>query len=116
MARPKKEIDKLQFENLCALQCTKLEICSFFDISDKTLDHWCSRTYGRSFSDVYKIKRGKGNISLRRSQFKLAEKSAYMAVWLGKQYLKQNEKVVNETEDKEEDELTKSLREMGENL
>ena len=35
MARPKKEIDKNQFENLCALQCTKEEMCGFFDISEK---------------------------------------------------------------------------------
>ena len=28
-------------------------------------------------------------ISLRRSQFKLAEKNATMAIWLGKQYLGQ---------------------------
>ena len=32
-----KEIDKKQFENLCGLQCTKSEICSFFGVTDKTL-------------------------------------------------------------------------------
>lgn len=30
MARPRKEIDQNQFENLCGLQCTLEEICSFF--------------------------------------------------------------------------------------
>ena len=36
--RPKKTIDFEQFEKLCGLQCTKLEICDYFDITDKTLD------------------------------------------------------------------------------
>ena len=93
MARPKKEIDKKQFENLCGLQCTKEEICAWFDITDKTLDAWCKRTYRQSFSVIFAQKRGKGKISLRRSQFRLAEKNANMAIWLGKQYLDQKDKV-----------------------
>ena len=93
MARPKKEIDKKQFENLCGLQCTKEEICAWFDITDKTLDAWCKRTYRQSFSVIFAQKRGKGKISLRRSQFRLADKNANMAIWLGKQYLDQKDKV-----------------------
>ena len=93
MARPKKEIDKKQFENLCGLQCTKEEICAWFDITDKTLDAWCKRTYRQSFSVIFAQKRGKGKISLRRSQFRLAEKNANMAIWLGKQYLDKKDKV-----------------------
>jgi hypothetical protein len=91
VARPRKVIDQKQFENLCALQCTKEEICGFLEITDKTLDVWCKRTYNRSFSDVFKEKRGKGKISLRRSQFRLAENNANMAIWLGKQYLGQKD-------------------------
>jgi hypothetical protein len=93
MARPRKEIDKKQFENLCGLQCTKEEICAFFEITDKTLDGWCKRTYNMSFSDVFREKRGIGRISLRRSQFELAKKNATMAIWLGKQYLNQSDHV-----------------------
>lgn len=89
MARPLKEIDKKQFENLCGLQCTKDEICGFFELTDKTLENWCKRTYNAGFSDVFKQKRGLGKISLRRAQFRLAEKNANMAIWLGKQYLGQ---------------------------
>lgn len=92
MARPRKEIDQANFEKLCALQCTKEEICGFFEITDKTLDAWCKRTYSLSFSDVFKQKRGKGKISLRRAQFKLADKNANMAIWLGKQYLGQKDR------------------------
>lgn len=91
MPRPRKEIDIKQFENLCGLQCTKEEICGWFETTDKTLESWCKRTYNAGFSDVFREKRGKGKISLRRAQFRLAEKNAAMAIWLGKQYLGQKE-------------------------
>lgn len=87
------KIDKKQFENLCGLQCTLLEICDFFDVEDDTLNSWCKRIYGTTFSEVFKIKRGKGQISLRRTQWKLAEKNPTMAIFLGKQYLGQTDKV-----------------------
>lgn len=89
--RPRAEIDQKQFENLCGLQCTREEICGWFDITDKTLDAWCNREYGESFSVVFDKKRGNGKISLRRSQFRLAEKSAAMAIFLGKQFLGQRD-------------------------
>lgn len=93
MGRPRKEIKQKEFENLCGIQCTKLEICAFFDVTDKTLESWCKRTYHASFSEVFAQKRGMGKISLRRKQWQLAEKSASMAIWLGKQYLDQRDNV-----------------------
>nr|DAI28627.1 MAG TPA: putative terminase small subunit [Caudoviricetes sp.] len=93
MARPRKEIDQKQFENLCGLQCTLEEICGWFDVCSDTLETWCKRTYKRSFSEVFAQKRGVGKISLRRSQWRLAEKSASMAIFLGKQYLGQRDNV-----------------------
>lgn len=102
MARPKKEIDQDQFEKLCGLQCTEAEIMGWFDITDKTLTRWCKDTYGESFSEVYAKKREKGKISLRRAQFRLAEKSASMAIFLGKNYLGQRdviEQTITEIED-----------------
>lgn len=86
-------IDKKQFENLCGLQCTYNEVCDFFDVDDKTLNSWCKSTYGTTFSEIFKVKRGKGQISLRRMQWKLAEKNAAMAIFLGKQYLGQKDKI-----------------------
>lgn len=103
--RPKKEIDQGQFEKLCALQCTMLEICSFFDVSDKTLQAWCKRTYKMNFSEIFNIKKQIGKISLRRSQMKLAEKSAHMAIYLGEKWLKDSE----ETENTENDDFIKAL-------
>ena len=41
-------------------------------------------------------KREKGKISLRRAQFRLAEKSAAMAIFLGKNYLGQRDAVETE--------------------
>lgn len=89
--RPKKEIAQDQFEKLCGLQCTLEEICGWFDVTDKTLDRWCKETYGESFSEVFAKKREAGKISLRRSQWRLAEKSAAMAIFLGKNYLGQKD-------------------------
>ena len=95
--RPLAEIDKKQFENLCGLQCIKFEICAFFQVTDKTLERWCKRTYKRGFADIFSQKRGKGKISLRRIQFRLAEKSPAMAIWLGKQWLGQSDNPTPET-------------------
>lgn len=91
--RPPKQISKSDFEKLCGLQCTMLEICDFFDVDDKTLTRWCKDTYSMSFSEVFNIKRGSGLISLRRNQWKLAEKNAAMAIFLGKNYLGQRDNV-----------------------
>lgn len=118
MGRPRAEIDKKQFENLCGLQCTLEEICGWFGVTDKTLDSWCKRTYHASFSEVFKQKRGLGKISLRRSQWRLAEKSATMAIWLGKQYLGQRDQVdVNMPGNAAKDDaLSASLRELAKEL
>ena len=91
--RPPIEIDVRQFENLCGLQCTAEEIASFFNCSVDTIERWCVKQYEMSFAEVFKIKRGVGKISLRRSQMKLAEKYPAMAIFLGKQYLDQTDKV-----------------------
>ena len=93
MGRPKTEIPKDQFEKLCGLQCTLEEISGFFDCSSDTVERWVKQTYRASFADIYKKKSQAGKISLRRLQFKLAEKSASMAIFLGKQYLGQKDYV-----------------------
>ena len=89
--RPKIEIDKRQFEKLCGLQCTLEEIAGFFCCSDDTIERWCKREYKANFAEVFREKRAIGKVSLRRSQFKLAEKSAAMAIFLGKNYLGQTD-------------------------
>ena len=102
MGRPTKEIDKTQFEKLCGIHCTKEEVAGFFDCSEDTIERWCKRTYEATFAVVYKKYCVIGNVSLRRMQFKLAEKSVPMAIFLGKNYLGQTdhfEQTVHEVED-----------------
>lgn len=113
MARPRKEIDQEEFEKLCVLQCTQEEICGWFGVTDKTLNSWCKRTYEQSFSEIFKEKRGVGKISLRRAQFRLAEKNANMAIWLGKQYLGQSDRgeYTVAVDRREDDPLTLALKE-----
>jgi len=91
MARPRIEIDKSQFEKLCSIQCTQEEIAGFFNCSPDTIERWCKREYKEGFAEIYSKKRGVGKISLRRSQFRMAETNPTMAIWLGKQYLGQRE-------------------------
>ena len=83
------------------------EICWFFrdesgkPVSEDTLTRCCKREFGMTFAD-YRNKNGMMalKIKLRRNQIKLSEKSASMAIWLGKQLLGQ---VENPNEIKEED-------------
>lgn len=91
--RPKIKIDKEQFEKLCELQCTLAEIASFFRCSEDTIENWCKEEYQDTFQNVFRIKRGGGLISLRRRQWNLAETNTVMAIFLGKQYLGQSDKV-----------------------
>lgn len=91
--RPKIEIDQKMFEKLCGLQCTLVEIAGVFDCSEDTIERWCKRTYKKTFAEVYKKHSAKGKMSLRRNQFRLSEKSAAMAIFLGKQYLGQRDVV-----------------------
>lgn len=107
MARPRKEIDSEQFEKLCALQCTLKEIAGWFGCSEDTIERWCKDTYQdendqpMGFADVYKKYSADGKISLRRFQFKQAEKNPSMAIWLGKQWLGQRDNIdVGVTDDK----------------
>ena len=90
--RPRAQIDKDEFEKLCFLQCTLIEFEGFLDVDNVTLERWCKETYGMNFSEVYKLKRGNGKVSLRRRQWQLAETNPTMAIWLGKQWLGQTDK------------------------
>lgn len=87
VGRPKKEIDYVMVEKLASIMCTQEEIASFLGLSVKTLQR------DEEFSRVYKKAQETGKMSLRRIQWKLAEKNTAMAIWLGKQYLGQTDKV-----------------------
>ena len=117
MARPKKKISQKQFESLCAIQCTKEEICDVLDVTEKTLNNWCKEIYGTSFSLVFNQKRALGKASLRRNQWKLAEKgNSTMQIWLGKQILKQSENPLQDEIKLKELELRQKEFELREKL
>jgi len=90
MARPKKEIDYVAVEKLASIQCTEEEIAQFLEVSVRTLQR------DEEFCRVFKKGKENGKMSLRRIQFKLAEKSYAMAIFLGKQYLGQKDVVENQ--------------------
>lgn len=102
MARPRIEIDEENFRKLCGLQCTLTEIASFFGCSEDTIERWCKRELKLSFADAFKKYSASGKISLRRWQFKMAEHNVSMAIFLGKNWLGQTDKVeqtITEVED-----------------
>jgi hypothetical protein len=59
-----------------------------------------SEEYNDTFSNIYKKYSDGGKMSLRRTQFKLAEKNATLSIWLGKQYLGQRDIIENINNDR----------------
>lgn len=102
--RPKKEIDYSAVEKLANIQCTQTEIASFLGVSVRTLQR------DEEFLKIYQKGQENGKMSLRRIQYKLAEKNTTMAIWLGKQYLGQKDNVeVSHTDMSKVDELLKEI-------
>jgi len=96
--RPRKEFDKKEFVDLIGLGCDQEEICWWFrDETGKpanidTLSRWCKRTFGMNFQDYTRKNGGMLlKIKLRKNQLKLSERSAAMAIFLGKNYLGQKD-------------------------
>jgi hypothetical protein len=91
MGRPEKPIDWKIFEDLCHIQCTHDELASVCHVAKSTLYERAQKHYGEDFPTVYKRYSEGGKASLRRTQFKMSQKNATMAIWLGKQYLGQKD-------------------------
>lgn len=87
--RPKFIVDYETVEKLAHIQCTYGEIASFLGCSVDRLKK------DEEFISRYKKGAEGGRTSLRRMQFKLAEKNTSMAIFLGKQYLGQKDYVEN---------------------
>jgi hypothetical protein len=85
--RPSAEIDKKTFEGLCGIQCSKNEICQFYNISTRTLERWCKSTYKKNFVAIFSEKRSIGLISHRRAGFELAKTNAAVWIFLSKNIL-----------------------------
>lgn len=89
--RPEVEIDLAELEKLAGLACTVDDIAAWFGCSRNTILRRLADDKRPEFRHAWECGRGKGRVSLRRSQFKLAEKNATMAIWLGKQLLGQKD-------------------------
>lgn len=89
--RPEKPIDWSQFEQLCALQCTQLEIANVLHIHPNTLSDRVLSNYGDDYSTTYKRFSDIGKCSLRRYQFVQSKTNTSMAIWLGKNWLGQRD-------------------------
>lgn len=97
MGRKPKDINQKTFENLCGIQCTLEEICAVLDVSSKTLEKWCKQTYGETYSQVYKAKRGIGKVSLRRTMWETAQDgNTTLQIFLAKNFLGMSDRVTVE--------------------
>lgn len=113
-----KPIDKNIFENLCKIQCTLEEIAAIFSVSVDKVQYWIKTNYFHEdgtpcgFIEVKKALAGEGRARLRQMQWKTAEKSVPMQIWLGKQYLGQRDNaVVVSTDVTGDDDMTKAIKE-----
>lgn len=92
VGRPKTKIDYKLCEDLANIFCTQDEIASIVGVSTRTLQR------DDKFCHVFKKGKDGAKSSLRRKQFKLADNSAAMAIFLGKQYLGQRDSIFGENE------------------
>jgi hypothetical protein len=82
-------IDLVELEKLCSLQCTDAEIAGFFGVSTRSIE---KRRKQPKFADAMERGRVKGRISVRRAQMRLVEGgNGSVAIWLGKQLLGQRD-------------------------
>src|SRR4051812_19718399 len=85
------DVDVVELEKLCSLQCTYEEIAAWFNVSVRTIE---SRRKQPKFAEAMDRGKARGRISVRRQQMKLLESgNATMGVWLGKQLLGQRDEI-----------------------
>ena len=86
--RPAIVIDVEILEKLAGLLCTYDDAARWFGCSRETIKR---RMRVAKFREAWEHGRAKARVELRRSQFKLSETNASMAIFLGKQYLGQRD-------------------------
>lgn len=85
--RPPKDFDQHQFETMCKSLLNEKQICEVFRTTDKTLSNWCKRTYGKGFSDTYKMLSADGKASLLNILWKHAQRSPGAAIYMAKVFM-----------------------------
>jgi hypothetical protein len=96
--RPRHKISKEEFEKLCLIQATEEECAAWFDCDKATIMRWVKMTYGKTFAEIYKQKKGKGKISMRRTFFQeaLKGKNAALLIFWAKNHLGMSDKIESE--------------------
>lgn len=87
-----------QIRGLGQIQCTYKEAAAVLGVSEPTFS-----TFLKAHTDcfeAFEYGRQEGCVSLRRTQLKMAESNASMAIWCGKQYLNQSDKSESKSESK----------------
>ena len=87
-------IDLVELEKLCGLQCTDAEIASFFGVSVRTIER---RKKQPAFAEIMERGRAKGKLSVRRMLFGQGAKgNIAAAIFLAKNLLGYKDIVANE--------------------
>ena len=73
------------------IQCTKRECAAVLKVHEDTFHKFLEDN--PEAKAAYEDGKGAGKMSLRRKQFQLAERNAAMAIFLGKNYLEQSDKL-----------------------
>jgi hypothetical protein len=93
ITKPLKQIDYAKLDAMCAIHCTGEECAAILGMDYDTLNAALKRDGNTGFSDYFRIKGANGKMSLRRKQYDQAMSgNATMLIWLGKQWLGQEEK------------------------
>ena len=74
MARPRKELDREQFEALCRLNPTLKDCAAFFQVSEDTIERRCKEWEYSGFADARDKNMVHTRLTLIRTAVKKAEK------------------------------------------
>jgi hypothetical protein len=107
--KPTDEVLK-HIKSLARLQCTQPEAASFMEVSLATFERLL-RDHEKA-REAWNSGREYGKVSLRRMQWKAAERSTAMLIFLGKQYLGQTDKIEEQVKAKVETNATVAHVEM----
>ena len=89
--RPRKEIDKKEFERLLSIGCDKSEIVAWFnlkqDISGRTLDRWIKREYHCTFVELSTKRHSIVKMRVRKGIMEMVGKNAAVTIFAAKNVL-----------------------------
>lgn len=88
------------FQSLMGIPFVNEEaVCDILNVSVSSLTRWLKKTYGVTFDELKRQKHEGMKLKLAGKQYELAMKgNPAMLVWLGKQWLKQTDKIEQKQE------------------